>query len=621
MNWMRLKILALTILTGPVFGAEKFLLNPAPDEDYLIKINDGGVIKDLMRFDADTNKVIVDGDLEATGVTTGFTAASAAPDWLTATPYGLNEIVVDPNSGITYRANVGHTSTGTNLTDDVSKYDIIGSASNGVIVTDWQSFSPTLSGNFAATEEIYIYRRVGSTAEIRFSFKTGGSLGSGEPILTLPAGMTPSEAGTNDREKVGTYNVYNPLVASSIADGQLEGTFYVGGTHPTTHLTFIYRTLSRNNLGNWDHANNTIPINSGVSGTIIVRIAEWANSGVTVSIQDLTEETKWVTESVVPITLVNHAGSLNTATGLFQGYKDTNGKYGLRGNLFLNTGGSDDANFQVHLDQAGGSIAFESFQQALSCNGNSAGSTPATMTRCLAQGSNDIGIICTNCGSGLNELAITFDITLASKPNWFDSNRENPASVSAFVPEATASVSGIVGTGAQTFAGEKTFTSNQVIHRDSIANGQVVFQHIGTPNSGVWEGLWYGRSLGSQLLQIESFSTGQSATALVQLTANMDTGDTGQGGRHQVYMGSGHTPSSYFGFGSPGVWAAWNTVFDDTDGSAMVISNPTAYRVAFSASKGGGGATDGFVNFRIQGTGLKAITLYLANGTPFELIQ
>jgi len=383
-------------------------------------------------------------DLTVTGASVGVTAASAAPDWLTATNYGVNEIVVDPNSGITYRSNQAHLSTGTNLTDDAAKYDVIGSASNGVIVTDWQSFSPTLSANFAATEEIYIYRRVGSTAEIRFSFKTGGSIGFGEPILTLPAGMTPSEAGTNDREKVGTYNVYNPLVSSSIADGELEGTFYVGGTHPTTHLTFIYRTISRNDLGNWDHATNTIPINSGVSGTIIVRIAEWANSGVTVPIQDLTEQTKWVTESVVPITLVNHAGSLNTATGLFQGYKDTNGKYGLRGNLFLNTGGSDDANFQVHLDQAGGSIAFESFQQALSCNGNSAGSTPATMTRCLAQGSNDIGIICTNCGSGLNELAITFDITLASKPNWFDSNRENPAAVSAFVPEATATTTGVV---------------------------------------------------------------------------------------------------------------------------------------------------------------------------------
>ena len=608
MNWMRLKILALTILTGPVFGAEKFLLNPAPDEDYLIKINDGGVIKDLMRFDADTNKVIVDGDLEATGVTTGFTAASAAPDWLTATPYGLNEIVVDPNSGITYRANVGHTSTGTNLTDDVSKYDIIGSASNGVIITEWASYTPTSPNSSLGTlgTSEMEFRRVGSNLELRGQIPMGTMPVTTQARLSLPPGLT--NAPRSNIYMVGHWMVNKNT--NAIKRGpiliQAASENYIGFGHD--HFT---STLYPNSLQNSDamfSTNNVLFIMASIP------IAEWQNSGVTVSIQDLTERTKFLRNTGI---ITSGTGGNGVNEELIWAEKDS------------------DGNYLVHVSLSGGDASTLTTTANYPISGITTIGSGFHGVCSVFAFDNGISNIAANCsietngalqirshGGSFDFSWITATINVGTnKPTWFDSNRENPASVSAFVPEASETTKGIVGIGAQTFAGEKTFTSNQVIHRDSIANGQVVFQHIGTPNSGVWEGLWYGRSLGSQLLQIESFSTGQSATALVQLTANMDTGDTGQGGRHQVYMGSGHTPSSYFGFGSPGVWAAWNTVFDDTDGAAMVISNPTAYRVAFSASKGGGGATDGFVNFRIQGTGLKAITLYLANGTPFELIQ
>ena len=516
MNWMRLKILALTILTGPVFGAEKFLLNPAPDEDYLIKINDGGVIKDLMRFDADTNKVIVDGDLEATGVTTGFTAASAAPDWLTATPYGLNEIVVDPNSGITYRANVGHTSTGTNLTDDVSKYDIIGSASNGVIVTGptnislgYQGFQGGGGGFF---EEVQ-YERIGSSVKV--VGRVAPTLAQGvEARIYLP----------------NLWTINHPAPASGVIFGRLYShlslkNLALRGVPGQDYLTIVDVAVDPG-----------IPITDssahGSFGEIRfefeVPVVELINEGVTVSIQDLTERTKFIRNGGL---ITSGANGNGVNEELVWAEKDSTG------------------NYLVHFElQAGDGVT-----TVVDSNYPFSGITPLgspfsgvcsvfTFDNAVGNGHSNCSIETTGSIQIRAHGGVVYDLMYVSgtinvgtnKPTWFDSNRENPAAVSAFVPEATASVSGIVGTGAQTFAGDKTLDGTMTLLQETSGVGELrsnagpLGAHTANPGAGGFEIFGYQKDTmnkhqgGLALNLLSSASGGRSSLKFYTKAASTD---------------------------------------------------------------------------------------------------
>jgi len=70
MKWFRAKIVFLAFLSATAFGADNVIINPVPDQDTVIKVNDGGVVKDLFRADADIAKVIIDGDFQVTGALT-----------------------------------------------------------------------------------------------------------------------------------------------------------------------------------------------------------------------------------------------------------------------------------------------------------------------------------------------------------------------------------------------------------------------------------------------------------------------------------------------------------------------------------------------------------------------
>ncbi len=122
MNW-RLIILTLAFLTGPAFGVEKFLLNPAQDEDYLMKINDGGVIKDLLRADASDNKLVIDGNIETTGTITGAVLFNdvVSDDITIASGTTLLYPIMDLSAGRTITVN------GTLYTDEVDGGTITGS--------------------------------------------------------------------------------------------------------------------------------------------------------------------------------------------------------------------------------------------------------------------------------------------------------------------------------------------------------------------------------------------------------------------------------------------------------------------------------------------------------------
>lgn len=74
MKFSRKYLILLALIPLTLYGAEKFLLNPAQDQDYVIKVNDGGVVKDLFRANASDNKIVIDGDIEVTGVATGLNA-------------------------------------------------------------------------------------------------------------------------------------------------------------------------------------------------------------------------------------------------------------------------------------------------------------------------------------------------------------------------------------------------------------------------------------------------------------------------------------------------------------------------------------------------------------------
>jgi hypothetical protein len=45
-------LLLISVFGGAAFAADNVIINPRPDEDTVIKVNDGGVIKEVMRFDA-----------------------------------------------------------------------------------------------------------------------------------------------------------------------------------------------------------------------------------------------------------------------------------------------------------------------------------------------------------------------------------------------------------------------------------------------------------------------------------------------------------------------------------------------------------------------------------------
>ena len=67
-------------------------------------------------------------------------------------------------------------------------------------------------------------------------------------------------------------------------------------------------------------------------------------------------------------------------------------------------------------------------------------------------------ITMTHPSSDDNDYSVLGDVELNAEPTWAAANMEGVVAVDVFVPEATATVAGIVGTGAQTIAGDKTLT-------------------------------------------------------------------------------------------------------------------------------------------------------------------
>ena len=100
-------------------------------------------------------------NLTVTGSTTGVATSPGVSDWAQSTSYGLSTIVVDGDTNIQYRATSAHTSPGTgNLLDDAANWEIIGSASSGVILqglADFHSCNHSIDTSYISRKLGYLH--------------------------------------------------------------------------------------------------------------------------------------------------------------------------------------------------------------------------------------------------------------------------------------------------------------------------------------------------------------------------------------------------------------------------------------------------------------------------------
>jgi hypothetical protein len=171
-----------------------------------------------------------------------------------------------------------------------------------------------------------------------------------------------------------------------------------------------------------------------------IPIAEYSSQGTTVTLSDLTARTKWVDNTVVPITLSGASSGLTSSDGQFQAYRDSEGNYSLKGHVSV-AASPLDSDFNIVLDNAGGSITFYAADhQSVDAVSNISGTRTVTSGRANAN-SDSINI---QAAGAMTEVWATFDLRLKSKPGWFDEHVENSQSIDAQVEEATSTVAGIV---------------------------------------------------------------------------------------------------------------------------------------------------------------------------------
>jgi hypothetical protein len=161
-----------------------------------------------------------------------------------------------------------------------------------------------------------------------------------------------------------------------------------------------------------------------------------------VSLSNLPEKTVWVTTSTQPITLANHVGTVSAESSEFMCYRDSNGQYVLRMSIGQEYSAAD-GNFQLHLT----GIVFANYSQGLAGMAQN-GASAVTLRRAASESSSDQISLEVLTGvpdlGTCNKLQITGDVLLASKPSWFDANREAGVSIIAQIDEATATTAGLV---------------------------------------------------------------------------------------------------------------------------------------------------------------------------------
>lgn len=107
----------------------------------------------------------------------------------------------------------------------------------GPVVTDWQSYTPTISGLGTATGVSFFYRRVGDSVEIAGSMVAGTVTGSNVSI-SLPSGLAVDTSKTLTLMRVGDVSVATSSVYAAMVDSASSTTvFYVYNNNIDTKLT------------------------------------------------------------------------------------------------------------------------------------------------------------------------------------------------------------------------------------------------------------------------------------------------------------------------------------------------------------------------------------------------
>ena len=105
MKWSKSKlailIAAIVTIATVAYAADNVIINPTQDEDTVIKVNDGGVVKEILRADSSENKLVL---TNPTSIDIVSTRTVSADKTITASE---SVLIVDPilSGGVTYTVN------------------------------------------------------------------------------------------------------------------------------------------------------------------------------------------------------------------------------------------------------------------------------------------------------------------------------------------------------------------------------------------------------------------------------------------------------------------------------------------------------------------------------------
>lgn len=161
-----------------------------------------------------------------------------------------------------------------------------GSLSKGAVVSDWQSFTPTITNLGSVTGSNFSYRRVGANLEIIGRFICG-TVGVGtQAELVLPAGLhVDTTIITNDLEfNFGLWHQKSSAGSVNIFNTNYSGCLIYIAASGTDRVVFAANTAS--NTYKQDSPTTILANNFHVDLTVSVPILEWAGSGSLNTLQE-----------------------------------------------------------------------------------------------------------------------------------------------------------------------------------------------------------------------------------------------------------------------------------------------------------------------------------------------
>ncbi len=148
----------------------------------------------------------------------------------------------------------------------------------GAVVTDWQVYTPTLSGVGTATNVNFKYRRVGSGLEISGRFTAGTPSGVASAEISLPSGLNIDTTGLAGN--LSAFGDWHQLFGggSNIFSSTSSGVcMYSGGGTQVVRLAY----QMSGNIYTVDVANAFIAASNVIDiPSLFIPVAEWSGNGV-----------------------------------------------------------------------------------------------------------------------------------------------------------------------------------------------------------------------------------------------------------------------------------------------------------------------------------------------------